>query len=34
MSGYDFPIQPIVWIGRAPVTIWKLNRDLSMTLKS
>jgi hypothetical protein len=28
------PIQPIARIGRGPVTISKLNRDLSMPLKS
>ena len=29
-----FPIQPIAWAGRRPVTISKLNRDLRRPLKS
>ena len=31
---YDLPIRAIAWIGRAPVTISNLDRDLSMPLKS
>jgi hypothetical protein len=29
-----YPIDPIAWIGREIVTISKLDRDLSMPLKS
>jgi hypothetical protein len=30
----DYPIDPIAWTGRGPVTISNLDRDLSMPQKS
>ena len=33
-AGYDFPIDAIAWIGRAPIAISILDRDLSLHLKS
>jgi hypothetical protein len=33
-AGYDFPLRAIAWIGRAPVTISKLNRNLRKKSKS
>jgi len=34
MACSDCPIKPIAWIGRMPVSISKLNRDLSRPSKS
>jgi hypothetical protein len=34
VAGSDYPIQPIAWIGRGPVMISKLSRNLNVPLKS